>query len=322
MLQKAWCFAFPAAIVVLALAGCSDLGPLVKPKPQAQLSALSLDFGTVALNQSATRSLVIQNIGTAALPVTPSITGAGYALPAGTTAFSVPAGGQWSLDVTFTPSAIGAYPSKLDLGTDAPQVALSGSGALQSVGAHITVAPTSVEFGLVSLGSAAPGAFQITSDGTTPAIVNVVSNTARVVVTSGGGPATLNPGAMLSVQLQFSPTTGGAFADSVATGPALPEVPMHATVTTVSFSRDVNPIFDATCGGCHVWWNMNSDAQSYASLVNVVAPDYPPQSPRQARRLCEFGAVRARSRRRRVRAVGSDPACRRADPRFPRRTRR
>jgi hypothetical protein len=55
MLLKRLCFA-ALAMFALSLASCSDLGPLVKPKPQAQLSALSLDFGTIAINKSTTRS--------------------------------------------------------------------------------------------------------------------------------------------------------------------------------------------------------------------------------------------------------------------------
>ncbi|MGH7740888.1 MAG: choice-of-anchor D domain-containing protein, partial [Candidatus Eiseniibacteriota bacterium] len=201
MLRRCTWLAFPAAYLAISVAGCSDLGPLVKPKAQADLSALALDFGTVALNQSATRSVVIRNIGSAPLPITPSISGAVYALPPGTAPFSVPAGAQWTLDVTFTPSAVGAYPSTLDLGSEAPQVALSGSGALQNPGAHLTIAPTPVDFGVVLVGNSAPGTFQITSDGTAAAVIDVNSNAGGVTVTSGGGPGTLSPGDVRDVSL-------------------------------------------------------------------------------------------------------------------------
>ena len=91
--------AFPAALLAFSLASCSDLGPLVRPKPQAELSALTLDFGTVALNQTSSRSLVIRNVGTGPLDVSPSVSGAGYSLPAGNAPFSVPPGGEWTIDV-------------------------------------------------------------------------------------------------------------------------------------------------------------------------------------------------------------------------------
>jgi hypothetical protein len=256
--------------LAFALAGCSDLGPLVRPKPQAQLSALALDFGTVAVTQSATRSLVIRNLGTAPLDVTPSITGTNYTLPSGNAPFSVPPNAQWTLHVSFTPGAVGAFAGTLSLGPDVPQVGLTGSGALQNSGAHITVAPASVDFGMVLVGNSAPGGFQITSDGTAPALINVVSNATGVSVVTGGGPATLNPGDIVNVSLSFAPTAGGPLIGSIATGPGTPDVSVQAIVTTVSFARDVNPIFTSSCYGCHEWGDPVV-ANSYASMVNVVS---------------------------------------------------
>jgi hypothetical protein len=267
-----------AALLAPLLAGCSDLGPLVRPKPQAQLSALSLDFGTVAVTQSASRSLVIRNVGTAPLDVTPSLTGTNYTLPAGNAPFSVPPNAEWTLDVNFTPGAVGAFPGTLSLGPDAPAVGLTGSGALQNAGAHITVAPTSVNFGVVLVGNSAPGGFQILSDGTAPVLVDVVSNATGVSVVTGGGSATLNPGDVLNVSLQFAPTAGGAVSGSIATGPGNPDVPVTGIITTVSFARDVNPIFASgvnACSGCHTWGDPNVSV-SYSSIVNAPSQFYPP----------------------------------------------
>jgi hypothetical protein len=264
-----------AALLAPLLAGCSDLGPLVRPKPQAELSALSLDFGTVAVSQSASRSLVIRNVGTAPLDVTPSVTGTNYTLPAGSAPFSVPPNAEWTLDVNFTPGAVGAFPGTLSLGADAPQVGLTGSGALQTPGAHVTVAPTSVDFGVVLVGNSAPGGFQISSDGTAPVLVDVVSNATGVSVVTGGGSATLNPGEVLNVSLQFAPTAGGTVSGSIATGPGNPDVPVTGIITTVSFANQVNPIFTNFCSGCHAWGDPNTSV-SYNSVVNAPSQFYPP----------------------------------------------
>ena len=265
--------AFPAALLAFSLASCSDLGPLVRPKPQAELSALTLDFGTVALNQTSSRSLVIRNVGTGPLDVSPSVSGAGYSLPAGNAPFSVPPGGEWTIDVHFTPAAVGSFASTLELGSQAPPVALSGSGALQTPGAHITIAPTSVAFGLVSVGSSASGGFQITSDGSAPVLVDVVSNVAAVTVTAGGGAATLNPGDALNVTLQYAPTAGGALSGAIATGPGNPNVALSGNATSVSFATQINPIFDNYCSACHPWGDPNVNF-SYSQLVNVLSPGY------------------------------------------------
>lgn len=259
-----------AGLVLLLASGCSDLGPLVKPKPQAQLSALALDFGTVAVNQSSIRTLTIQNLGTGPLPVTPSIVGAGYALVSGAP-FTVPAGSQWSLDVRFTPNAVGSFPSTLDLGSEAPQVALSGSGADQLPGAHVSVFPTSIDFGQVSKGTSSSVSFQIFSDGIAPLIVNVVANARDVQIVTGGGSATLNPGQSRTVGLQFVPLTGGPLTGSVATGPACPDVPVQGASTTVSWATDVRPILYNNCG-CHAF---GDPFAGYTYTVNFACYYYP-----------------------------------------------
>ncbi|MGH7742986.1 MAG: hypothetical protein ACRENS_13305, partial [Candidatus Eiseniibacteriota bacterium] len=48
---------------------------------------------------------------------------------------------------------------------------------------------------------------------------------------------------------------------------------VHATIITVSFSRDVNPIFTNYCSSCHPWGDPNASF-SWSQLVNVGSPGY------------------------------------------------
>jgi hypothetical protein len=45
-----------ALVAVVAMSGCSDLGEPIHLSPHAELSATSLDFGTVAVSSTVTRS--------------------------------------------------------------------------------------------------------------------------------------------------------------------------------------------------------------------------------------------------------------------------
>src|SRR2546425_13280363 len=58
---------FLGVLIALALAGCSDLGNPLRRAPQCDVSSTRLDFGTVAVNDSATRRLTLRNIGNADL---------------------------------------------------------------------------------------------------------------------------------------------------------------------------------------------------------------------------------------------------------------
>jgi len=93
-----------------------------------------LAFGNVAVGSTLQKSLAVKNLGTAALTVQ-SIT-----LPSGFTAnqtnFSIPAGGQKAVAITFAPSAAQNYSGSLSVVSDATSgansVPVSGSGIAES----------------------------------------------------------------------------------------------------------------------------------------------------------------------------------------------
>jgi hypothetical protein len=256
---------FWVAVGGLTLAACSDLGAPLKLVPQLELSATSLDFGTVVVSGSATRSVEVGNSGNAPLAGLAAVSCAGYSIDSGGGAFRVPPAGQHTVVVRFQPSGVGSAPCELTLGSGLPPVTLSGTGALQAPGAVCTVSVPSIDFGTLKAGNSKPGAFRIYSTGTLPVTLNVVSGCAQFSIVAGGGPRTLAPGDSLVVSLGFAPSAGGHFACSIATGPGCPEVAVTGDATTVSFATQVLPIFNATgCEGCHVF-------QHTSDLVNVTS---------------------------------------------------
>ena len=96
-----------ALVAALVLAGCSDLGAPIPLVPHAELSTTSVDFGTVAVSGTSTRSVVVSNSGNGPLQGFASVSCAGFAIQSGGGAFTVPPGGQHALIVAYTPSAVG-----------------------------------------------------------------------------------------------------------------------------------------------------------------------------------------------------------------------
>jgi hypothetical protein len=258
-----------ALVATMSLAGCSDLGEPIKLIPRAELSAVALDFGTVAVSASATRSVTVGNTGTGVLNCFASVRCPVYSIQGGGGAFTVPPGGQHTVVVGFTPSATGQSPCQLLLGADIPPVDLIGEGALQAAGAQCVLSDTTLDFGTSAVGGARQDGFTISNPGTAPLILNVIPTCGDFTIVSGGGPSTLEPGGTLPVGVQFIPSAGGQTSCSIAVGPGCPEVRVHGFATSVSFASDIRPVLTTSCAfGCHFF-------SSTSVIVNVRGSIYP-----------------------------------------------
>jgi hypothetical protein len=265
---KGLCALVATVLFGSALAGCSDLGEPIKLTPRAQVSATALDFGTVAVSASASRSVVVSNAGTGTLNGFASVRCPVYSIQSGGGAFTVAPGGEHTVVVVYSPTTTGQSPCQLLLGADIPPVDLSGEGALQAAGAQCVLSDTTLDFGSSAIGGAKQDGFTISNPGTAPLILNVVPTCGDFTITTGGGPSTLEPGGALPVGVQFIPSAGGQISCTIAVGPGCPEVRVHGSATSVSFASDIKPILSNPCGFCHFW-------PTTSSLVNVPGSFFP-----------------------------------------------
>lgn len=264
--------ALMALVSMLAVPGCSDLGAPLKLLAHGQLSATSLDFGTVVVSGAATRSVVISNSGNAELHGFASVSCPGYSIPSGGGAYTVPPAGQHTVVVRYQPSGVGSSPCALTLGGDLPPVALSGNGALQQAGARCELSRDSLDFGVVAVGGNKLALFRAYSRGTAAVFLDVVATCGDYQVLGGGGPHTLAPGDSITVTVGFVPTAGGHLECAIATGPGCPDVIVKGDATSVSFAAQVRPIFVARfCNSCHI-----VPMQEARDMVNVTSPSYAP----------------------------------------------
>ncbi len=263
-----------AAFLAACIPGCSDVGKPLFPVPEAVLSTHSLDFGTVAVSDSALRSVTLRNEGRADLEGTPVLSCGEYFLVSGGP-FRIPPGGSVTIVLGFRPGAEGSFPCELDLGPDVPKIALAGSGALQAPGALCVLVPDSLDFATVAKGQSATQSFQVFSVGTAPLLVNVVAGCGDFSIDTGGGPATLAPGHSITVTVRFAPQAGLTRACAISVGPGCPEEALTGFATTVSFANNVQPIFRSWgCDGCH---GFGDPATGYDRLTSTDwGSSYPP----------------------------------------------
>ena len=268
-------------LLVLALAGCSDLGDSLRRTPRCDVSASLVDFGTVAVDDSASRTIVLRNLGSADLTGTVALACPPFRVVTGGGPYSLAPGETLTVGLRFLPTAAGDYSCLLGLTSGCSAVALEGTGLVPGPGAVCEVVPNALDFGATTVGSTADRTFTIRSVGSADVHADVVSPCAEFMVLTGGGAAVIPPGDSLVVTVRFDPTSEGSFSCAIAVGPSCPDVSVTGSgvaATTVSYAADIQPIFNFYCTGCHAGSGglFLEPNVSYGNLVNVTSQGYAP----------------------------------------------
>ncbi len=172
----------------------------------------SLNFGGVVQGGSSPPAgIVLANSGgqTARLQ-TPTASG-DYAIVSNGCAATLPPGANCTLEVVFTPQALGSRVGTLSLASDAPgsplTAALSGSGLAP---ANVALTPNPLLFPSTVQGVTAPGrSLTATNTGGVPVAINAPSLTGDYTLAGSNCPASLPAGATCTLQITFTPTATG-----------------------------------------------------------------------------------------------------------------
>ncbi len=229
--------------------------------PAINLSPSSLGFGNVnAGTTSPAQTSAIQNTGTAALTVTAIVrcagTSAEFAFTAPATPFTVVAGGSANLSVTYAPTAAGADTGCIAVTSNASNsptanLAVSGTGVAAP---KIAVAPTSLSFGNVTVGSSGTQTFTISNTGnaTLTGGVALASGTSTEFTPSPASFSIVAGGAAVTVTVSYAPNAVGSDSGSIVvssnditsptvsvavsgTGTAIPQPSIALVPSTLSF---------------------------------------------------------------------------------------
>lgn len=186
------------------------------PAPAIALAPASLAFGTVTVGGSTSLTAQVQNSGTAPLivsgiarcasPATSAEFGWSPAAP-----FTVAAGGSTTVTVTYAPTAAGTDTGCLAFSsndTANPTVNLNVSGTGQAAAApKIAVAPATLAFGNVTVGSPSARTFTISNTGTA-ALTGTVARASGTSTEYVASPASFNvsAGGTQVVTVTYTPT--------------------------------------------------------------------------------------------------------------------
>lgn len=234
--------------ISVALSGSGGL-------PHIAVSSASLNFGSVAVCQSASLTLTISNTGAASLNVS------AINLPPG--AFTrtppslvVPGGSSAAVQVTFTPAAVGPAGDTMTLVNDDPDpakqnlaIGLSGTGTPTPPPA-ITLSPTALNYGATLVNFFIGKRITVQNTGPCTILdVNLTSSSAVFPVTSDPNPVavppfmtvtqSISPGASQSFVVVFAPTATGTASETLTVAsndPANPSLTVALSGTGVTAS--------------------------------------------------------------------------------------
>ncbi len=187
--------------------------------PDIDLAATAHDYGPVVVGTTASRTVVIRNLGDVELQITASTLVNGepneFAITQGGALFTVAPGGTHTLDVRFAPSTEGPKTTSLRLSSndaDEPtvDVALNGNGLMP---ADIDIGAMTHDYGQVVVGTTASHTVIIRNLGDVAlqvsAMTLVTGEAADFSITLGAAPFTVAPGSEHSVDVRFAPGSAG-----------------------------------------------------------------------------------------------------------------
>ena len=178
--------------------------PPTSPTPVATLSAASLKYSdTVVGTASSAQTVTLADIGGAPLAIT-SIVAGGDSSQTNTCPFSLGAGQNCAIAVTFVPSVPGTRTGSITFNF---QSATAKTVNLSGIGTLVSVAPTSLNFGTVLAGGrAASLTVTLSNPGANSAGIASVTLTAPPVYRLRNPcPATLAPSTSCTMTVKFSP---------------------------------------------------------------------------------------------------------------------
>jgi hypothetical protein len=202
----------PNSSLVIPVAGTG-----VSTALQLSTSPTSLNFGNLATGSNATQRVTISNNGNSSVSISQiSASGAGYSTSGVTLPFSLAAGQSTSFNVTFAPTSTGSLSGSVTVvsnATNSPAtISLSGTG----VQPQISVTPSSVSFGNVTVGVTNTQTLTIRNAGTATLNVSQAPLAGTGFTFSGLVlPLSVPSGGSSSFNVGFAPASAGTFSGSI-----------------------------------------------------------------------------------------------------------
>ena len=205
----------------------------VGTQPHLSANPSVVSFGSLAVGNSSLISVTLTNTGTGSIAISSgSASGSGFSMT-GLSAATLNAGQSTSFNVKFAPTAAGAASGSVSIVSNAPgsPLAISLSGTATQSQPGLTINPTNVPFGNISVGSNSSQSVTLTNSGN--AVVNITGAAASGTGfgLSGLGAQSINPGASITFAATFAPTTAGNVTGNISISSNAPNSPAVITLS-------------------------------------------------------------------------------------------
>jgi Abnormal spindle-like microcephaly-assoc'd, ASPM-SPD-2-Hydin len=200
---------------------------------QLSASPTSLSFGSVATGSTASQSATISNNGNSSVSISQiSSTGTGFSTSGITLPVTLAAGQSKSFSVAFTPASAGSLSGSVTVvsnATNSPAtIALSGTG----IQPQISVIPSSISFGSVTVGVTNTQTITIRNAGTAALTVTQASLAGTGFTSSGLVlPLTIPAGGSSAFTVAFAPASAGTFSGSITFVSNTPNSPLVVPIS-------------------------------------------------------------------------------------------
>ena len=211
-----------ALLPLLLVNGCAGI---VGSKPQASqtgfaISPSSLSFGNVVAGKKSSQTVTITNTGNTTASIQQVTFSSGqFGISGATFPVSLGAGQSTTFSVWFTGTASGNVNGTLSVQGSAgttPVVANLSGTITTSTAAQISVTPTALDFGSVTVGSKGTANFSIANTGASDLTVSMITLSGTEFAMSGiATPRTIGSGQSVPVTVTFAPTAAGAVPGSI-----------------------------------------------------------------------------------------------------------
>jgi hypothetical protein len=227
----------------------------------------SINFGSVVSGVTNTQTVQISNPSAGSVTITAAnISGAGYSTSGLNLPLTLSAGHSTTFNVAFGPKSAGAASGSLSFVNNATTavapIELSGTGV--APGLKLSVNPSTVNFGNVTVGSSASKSIIVTNTGNSNVSISSFHSSAASLSIMGGSAVTLSPSQSITLTVQFSPATAAATSGSVS-------IVSNATGSPAAISVSGNGIGAPAQHTVSLSWNASNSAAGYNVYRSVTS---------------------------------------------------
>jgi hypothetical protein len=201
---------FPLVAIAWA---CFCLASATVAAQQLHCNPCGHQFGKVQIGTSSSYSFQLSNTGNKTLKITAkSLHGSAFSMGSFPIPMKLQPGASVALTITFTPTLKGYAGGNVTLTSNDPQspteLHFHGTGFYPTA-AELTVSPSSLNFGSVTLGSTTTMQATLAASGAAVTISSDGSNSSEFAIVGLSLPATIQVGQNLAVTVQFTPNASG-----------------------------------------------------------------------------------------------------------------